>query len=389
MNIFIHVIPYLSIIYLVFMAFRLGEGSSSHLPHVKNVWYQDFFSSSQISRHRNASNFSQAELPYYHYENTLAYISDSSIITHIIRGENNILFTPSKKFYLTSSKVGNTIHLYESSGIKKWSLQTLGVPHISPKGNIIMIATTDNTSITLYNQAREILLPQTFISSFITDFSFSAENDALVLGTIEGVSYYYKYLNDSLATWNIPQSRYTYIKSIEISKNANYIAILSGLEPERLTLYEVTEQGTTQNTTAPLQPKISEKWSILTDQATRKKNSMFIDEANEQLLDIRNQTLHIANLKNGKHLHQESMLSQEDHTIDYALFSSVPGFYAVATYQKEYTVLTVFTTQTHKPHWSYVYDNARPLNLEITLDNNYIAIMFTTHTAIYRYRLFY
>ncbi len=386
----INLIPYLTIIYIILICFRLGAVSGSRLLHTQNIWYQDFFTSSQISRARSATTFTEFDYPYYNHKNTLAYITAAGTISHFIRGDHKLIFSPSKKAYLSYNAIGSNITFYDYTGRKKWSLLTPGYAHLSPQGSIVLVVSTDNSSITLYNQARERLLPKTYLGAYITDFQFAPYNDSLVLGTIEGTAYHYKYLSAELETWEVPSSLYTYIKSIEISQNAQYIAILSGLQPERLTLYQTQEQTIPLQTSTPtpLNTQLTLLWSIETQQALRKKNSMFIDEANHQLLELRGQTLYILNLKTGAVMHTEQLSAAAQTPIVYTRFASLPGFYTVVSYQNNMTVLKLFNANSHILHWEQIFPDSIPLSVELKAHNQALDLRLTTHTVVYYYRLY-
>ena len=221
---------------------------------------------------------------FYYFKKNILYLNQNGDIIHRVKLDNDDLASVGKKNYVTYQKVGDAITLFNTQGNMLWRYNTFSYPFLSPSGNRILLLSTDNSSISILDRERSVLLSQKFLSSMILDFVFCEFNDSLAIGTIEGRLIVYDYRGKGILDTEITGSKFNYVKSVAISEKGEYFACLAGLFPEYLVLFDT---------------KGKVLWKRETEKARRKKTYIYINKENHQLLEQGERSILVRHLKSG------------------------------------------------------------------------------------------
>ncbi len=380
---------YLSLGYIFLLVLFLAKQNSTSLNYSRLQWYRDFSKGLRSSYLSKSEIGKKSENPYYYNGEVLAYLEDTGEIEHLLVNNTRNHISANSKFYLSYSKNPNSIELFSKLGEKQWSLPIKSYAHISPNSLLIALILSDNSSLSIYDINRSLVIESRYLGKFITDFSFASFNDSVVFGTIEGNLYFYNPQKKKLTQFREKQGSLDYIKGLDLSKTGRYIAVLSGKMPEKLSLYEKNPEKNSTDTAVfqTSDDAFTERWSVATQASRVKKNSMHISERQQVLFEERHGEIHVINLQNGKTLRKKMLNTAELGAINYVLFDVSKSFYAVAAVHAKGLHIQVLSLSNDSLQWEKTFKDAFFLYVEILEDTKFSEIVIHTSRAIYRYQI--
>ena len=379
MNSFFKGLLYSSFLLVIVFLFVLGNQQTNEVPNVSNNWFQDFSSSILLKRSEAfVERIDEVSLrkEYYNYRNHLAYYNRTGEITYQLRLDENNFFSSSDDYYLLYQKVGEFVRLYTKTGEEVWSLATFGYPHISPLSNMIMILSSDNSFISLYDLNKNLLQSKTYLGSLVTDFKFSSFDGSLLLGTMDSRLFYYDHSGELVFAKDLTDSRFNYVKTTYISNQGNYLLAINGLQPEYLTVLNKTGEILWQRNT------LIER---------RHLSFPYIDEINENLFDLRNNKIHVLDLKGGE---PKEIIDLGDLALgalgdlEYALMASNQSHFGVALVSSNGRWLLIFNEK-YEIIWQksfldefFIYFEMTPVSNDDSFD-----VLIHSNEGIYFYHI--
>ncbi|MFC1503806.1 hypothetical protein ACFL6D_00150 [Spirochaetota bacterium] len=252
---------------------------------VNHLWYIDVKKNARSFKDLDFSIHPNFELNYHYYKNRLFYFNETGDLLHQLILEKNTLVSPTSSYYVIYNKIGDKVHLYRKNGVKIWELETHSYPNISYKGTLIAILSTDNTTVTLYDNNRNIIFEKSAISTLITDYKFCIFDESFCVGTMEGFIFYINYTGKISFKIKTPESKINFVKSVAIGNKGNYVAALSGLYPEYISVYN--KKGILM-------------WKKKTFLDRRKTVSIFVDEVNRRVYEQTMLGIRAYRLRDGK-----------------------------------------------------------------------------------------
>jgi len=340
------------------------------LPYIDILWYKDVYGQLPSDKDTRITEFPQFRNKYYYFGNNIFYFDDRGDITHRVKLESGILASMSKLRYVLYQKVGKQISLYSRSGYKLWVMDTYAYPFLSETGNRFLLLSTDNTSISLYDQNKNNIIPKRFISSMILDFTFCHFNDNLLIGTSEGVIHYYSYNGERIAKTQIKGSKYNYIKSVSISYHGKYLACLSGLYPEMLSVF---------NHDGKL------LWQKPMDINRRRRVSIYLDEINQLSFVQGSSGIIVSSLKNGRNLFELNLSYFNFDKIFYVKYHSSKNYILCLVTTNDDNI-ALFINKKGDILWKKIFTDRYFLYGELSKEHPYVFLIQTSQ-AIYCYAL--
>ena len=280
---FLEIFVYIFFSYFFF--FHLLADRYKFIAYNDLVWAKNIQGQNTGSDHLSESSLPEFQLRSYHFKNDVLFYNKTGEMVHRVKLDSQTIATVSKKNYITYQKAGDHVTLFNQYGHALWRLDTFSYPILSSSGNRVLFMSTDCTSIKIYDDERNEIFPQQFLSSMILDTAFCPFNDNLAVGTSEGNFLLIDHQGQKLRNVHIGGSRHTYIKSVAVSKEGKYYACIAGLYPEYLVLFD--QEG-------------KELWRRVTGQARRRKTSIYIDSQGKQILEQTETSVLIRSLKNRK-----------------------------------------------------------------------------------------
>ena len=357
------------------MILYFAQNQSGRTFHTYSVWYQDFQGNSRLKKNLSIDKLFDYNSRNFSTEKSVAYLNEQGEVIHHLKVDNQKLISSGTLNYIIFNKVGENISLFNYQGIKSWSLPTYTYPVISPRGNRILLISTNNASISIYDQNRNQIVPETFLESLLTDFAFCKYSEDIVLGTIKGKIFYYNYSGQLIMSHQIKDTgKYSFIKSIEVSYFGAYVAVLSGLYPETLTL--LNRNG-----------KVI--WKQTTNKNRNRKNYMFIDEKNGFLFETTDDYLKILKLQTGELYQKLSIKNLETGNLLFSKFDSEQGILLVGINQEWKKTVLAISTKDFSVKWQKDFSDTLITKVEINLQEEKNQYFFVIHTqkAVYSYLL--
>ena len=337
------------------------------IPYCHLVWYRNTKAphSWKSDSIKKAPAFDNRK---YNFQRELFYYDRKGEVEHrlILKPEEQV--SASIKNYITYQKMGNQLSMWDWRGYPLWNITSFGYPFLSPLGNRFVLLSTDNTSISLYDSERNLILPKTFLDTMITDFQFCPFNDNLWVGTSSGLLLLIDYQGRFLFEKNIQASRYNYVKSVFIAADGSYYGALVGLYPEWLILYDKNGR---------------ELWRRDTKRDRRRRFSIFIDHLGKQVLEQDVDSIICRSLKTGAIRYELSTKSLGCRNIQYLKASFVKNKTMVAVTDEEKNWVLLLTKD-GEVLWKHSYTESYLLHVEIHSSEEYILIHSSTHIYCYK-----
>ncbi|MBN8218549.1 MAG: WD40 repeat domain-containing protein [Spirochaetes bacterium] len=284
------------------------------VPYTRLLWHHDLNGPDLSTRDVDLSDFPDFKTRHFHFRTNLFYFDRTGDTRFRLAFDPLSFCSASSRNYITYSKVGKISTLYSDAGERQWQLDSYGYPILSPSGNRFFVLSSDAQSATLWDINRTVLASNVFLGSLVTDWQYCGFNDDLVLGTLDGDVWVFDYRGRLTFREKPGESRTHYIKSVSVSAKGAWVATLSGLDPERLTLWN--RDGVRQ-------------WSLDTGYGRRERQSIFLDEENGVLLEQVPGGIRVRALQNGRTRYVYA-LGAPGSRLDYFTAASVPGSILVA-----------------------------------------------------------
>ncbi|MDA8032379.1 MAG: hypothetical protein MPK62_14890, partial [Alphaproteobacteria bacterium] len=280
---YIEFIFYFGLIYLIY--FKILSNVHYPIPFCQPVWHKTIYTpfATALVEEGGLTEFKRQ---CYHFENILFFYDSQGSITHNVRLDSKSKVSISKKNYITYNEEVGKLTLFKNNGEPLWSMDIRAYPILSDSGNHLILIYPDGISFSIYNLDRNEILARTYMDSTIIDIASCPFNDSLLLGSISGEVLLIDYNGVEIFRKTFSQGgEYSYLKSVSISKDGLYFAVLAGLYPEHLIL---------------LNAKGEEQWRVETLLDRREPTRLFIDPLNDQLIEPGRGEIYIRSLKNGQ-----------------------------------------------------------------------------------------
>lgn len=159
--------------------------------------------------------------------------------------EDGILHTSSGngEYYITYSKVGDSIEFYDKNGVKYWKHKTAQYPYISQNAKNILLLIADLSGIHLIDFNANPAGVKYVEGKFCSSISFSSETDYAAVGFIDGKYYIIDGHGKLTFSGEIPNDNS--VKTTAISANAHFAAIHYGnTQKDGILLINLNEKTT-------------------------------------------------------------------------------------------------------------------------------------------------
>ncbi len=141
--------------------------------------------------------------------------------------------------YIVYTKFANDVRSFDKFGRILWSTNTSAYPRAAGFANIISLYSSENSSFTLIDWNNNMLTDGSKrFGEYITDSVFSKETGDFIAGYINGnIAVYYR--TGQLAFDVIPIiSRINVCKGVAITEKGSFIASVTGIDDEYLSVYD-------------------------------------------------------------------------------------------------------------------------------------------------------
>lgn len=360
-----------SSIYILFISlilFFIQPMHTVNLIYTQLYWHIPVFGDQRAVRQANTVKFPSYDKLNYEFNNFIFFYDASGTILHKVRLSPGSLATASRKNYAIYPKVGGGISLFNPYGEKLWRLDQFGYPILSPSGNRLLLISTDNTSIQIFDDNMNNVLPRKFIGTMLTDFVFSDQNDRLAIGSMDGNAHLLDYDGREILTVaGSTNSVFPYVKGVYLSQKGKVFATVKNLKPEVIEVY------------FPNTPE--RNWSIETETDRRHRPSLFIDSENDLLIDTTDQQIIFYQLKNGKKK-KVIQYNNSEKSLDYAVFDQQGDKIAVLLNHQNKNQLLLMNSQGDLL-WRKNFEDRYFVNMQLHEDGK--SFMLQTSRNIYSY----
>lgn len=228
---------------------------------------------------------------------------------------------------------------------------------------------SDNNAITVYDYNRNLILPQSYLGSLVTDYSICNHNDNIAFGSIEGDLHFFNQNFQLLFKTSYNESRYNYIKSVSCSASGEYVVALAGLYPEKKLVYDKNGQLL---------------WSTVTELDRRTPTDIYVDDINQLIFDREPNGLKVVSLANGE-LIKNFAFTTAQLPVTKTVVASTVGWIVVGMNGTDNTLMIL--NQDLTPIWTTQYGNEELHYAEIATADNNLMLQVHTTSAIYNYQI--
>lgn len=177
-------------------------------------------------------NFAYRQGSYLHYYDELGY---STYFTNL---KNQDRVSIGNDGYILYKRLGRHNEAYSKSGFILWRTNTSVYPEVSKYSKTIMNHLSDNSIIQMVDWNNNILSDRIQFGEFATDGAFANDTGDYAAGFSSGYIALIDRNGETKFSVSTILSEINFVKSIAISEEGSFIASLSGIRPEYLTLYK-------------------------------------------------------------------------------------------------------------------------------------------------------
>jgi hypothetical protein len=340
----------------------------ARVPYTRLLWHHDAVGPDLSTRDVILSDFPDFKTRHFLFRTNLFYFDRTGDTRFRLILDPLSLVSASSRNYITYSKVGRQSTLFSDAGERQWQLDSYGYPILSPSGNRFFVLASDAQTISLWDINRTLLASNVFMGSLVTDWQYCAFNDDLILGTLDGDVWVFDYRGRLSYRDRPGDSRTAYVKSVALSQKGAWGAALSGLGPERLTLWDRDGRRA---------------WSVDTGFGRRERQSLFIDEENGLLLEQVPGGIRVRALSTGRTRFVYA-LGAPGSRLDYFTASAVPGALLVAAVGGE-TRTVLYLSAAGQVIWKREIQDRHVSAVELNPDRRHI--MLVGNETVYVFRM--
>lgn len=340
------------------------------LPFSRLLWHHSVTGPDNSTRDLPLADFPEFRTRHFLFQTNLFYFDRTGDTRYRLLMDNLTLAQVSSRNYLTFPKVGKQITLFNDGGERQWILESLGYPILAPTGNRFFLASSDSQMVSLYDFNRTPLVTNFYVGSLLTDWQYAPQNDDLVLGTLDGDVITFDYRGHVLFREHPEGSRSSYVKTVALSSRGARVAALSGLYPERLSVWD--REGHL-------------RWSVDTGFNRRERQSLVLDEENNILLEQVPSGFRVRRLDNGYTRHVVATSATPGERLDYLRGASVPGGLLVAAVSVAQRTLFLLNREGHLI-WKSPLSDRHVQQVEILPDLKHLLVVGSE--TVYAYRLY-
>lgn len=225
--------------YFVFFTNQLVEEHN-----ILNVWFKPADDGEHVFRDNNLKvrgtfhvNNIALNGRYIHYfdknGNTTVFVK-LDYDDRVTAGASNFIIYP--KVLRMTDRIG--MRVYKAEGAEEiWATRTRNYPEISPKGDRATLHSSENRVVTLIDMNNNALSEPVTAGEYITSSAFAKETSDYVAGFINGYFTYMYRTGKVSFQYSAIQSEINVVKGVGISEKGSFIAVLSGLRPEYISVY--------------------------------------------------------------------------------------------------------------------------------------------------------
>ncbi len=284
---------------------------------------------------------------------------------------NNEIASVNKDNYIVYKRFGLDMSAFDKFGRSLWKTNTSSYPEVASYANVISLHSSENSSFTLIDWNHNMLTDGSKrYGEYITDSAFSKETGDYVVGYINGNIIMY-YRTGKLGFQVIPIiSEINVSKAVSITERGSFIASVTGIKNEYLSVYNATGNLI---------------WHINTMGDARKNVYLGISEfsMSVSMLHEEEKKINIYNLANGALKGYIDLEKYNLGDIKYMKFDSSKNvvFFSVSSIDK--SILILYDIKNNQILWQKMFDE-QIYNISIsTKDNEYLII---TKNYIYAFK---
>lgn len=371
MNIFYKFLIFICLFYPGILLYFQGFDDAQKYHEIIPNWVHNL-EKNQLLRNISIENQPIFKRHYFFNKKNLIYYNSQGEALHKIHIDSQTLIFPDNDLYLVSPRLGNKVDLFNNRGEKQWSLNTYAIPNITSFRKNIFFISSDHNTLSVYDYNRNQILPPTYLGSLITDYDVCDNNDAILIGTIEGDLYLFDFQMKQVFKKKFQDSQYNYLKSVTCSSSGEKILALDGLYPEWLTLFDNNGEIL---------------WRYKTEYDRRTKTDIFIDEDNGLILDIEKRAINIFNIKEGEKVGSIQLTPEIRETMR-VVFDSHPGWLLLGINGKRANKVLLLNRE-FKTVWENNITGEYLTYVELLQSENKMFFIFHTVSSIYSYQFIF
>ena len=277
-----------SVLMLVLFIFVFGPNRLSDEYNTVNIWnkpvnsianpeYDNEYSIEGNFRH----NFFTKPSSFVHY------FDNNGRTTYYTNLPRGTLASVNNKNFIIYRRYGTFIEAFNNTGLIIWRTNTSIYPELASYTNRSVYHTSDNSKIQMFDFDNNPLSTHIQFGEIITDGAFAINTGDYIAGFSSGdIAYIDRNgkLNFSISSI---LSEINIVKSVAISEYGSFVASISGIRPEYLTLYD--SKGNTI-------------WYLDTKLNRRKNVSLFVSENSSTVFMIAERDIILYSLNKGKEI---------------------------------------------------------------------------------------
>ncbi len=272
----------------------------------------------------------------------------------------NQLTSVNNNNYIIYNKFGNNVNSFDKFGRTLWNTNTSAYPRAAGFANVIALYSSENSSFTLIDWNNNMLTDGSKrFGEYITDSTFSKETGDFVAGYINGnIAVYYR--TGQLAFDVIPIiSKINVCKGVAISEKGSFIASVTGIDHEYLSVYDAFG---------------SLMWNISTGGDSRKNVYLGMSQYSMTVSMLGENQINIYNLIDGHFMNAIYLEKYNIGQIKYMKFDSATDSILFALSSSNKSVILLYDIKSRNIIWEHYIDE-QTYNINIsTASNEYLII---------------
>lgn len=264
-------------------------------------------------------------------------------------------------------KIDHLVRFFDRDGNERWQYDTYNYPQMSARGSMIALHSSENMTFRFLDANMNASARGYEAGDYIVDSAFARDTDDFIASYINGnVMYVYRTGEIGFSSATLPSKR-NIAKAAGISERGSFVAVLSGIDPEYLSVY--SSDGKLQ-------------WYTKTGLSRRKRVDVYLNEKENLLVFLRDYGIAFRKLDSGKII---EYLSFDGYGMEYASYmkADVREKIALLAFSKNgETQVTLFDIKKGKPLWEKRI-NEHVYNVAISSEGNEFLIV--TPSTIYCY----